>query len=198
MPHLSGVFEQFGDLDKVSIDEIAKWVSQKYEIHFLTNYLGNRILYPQAIPLTLKELEIDLAILREAIKLKPSLVYEPQTNKILIPKAIAERFPPIVNTAKAVVEGLNPKGVHSIYIYDKGSQRLVGSVISPLSPQKLSKDERNVVLSGMAIRRALPLNSVTVMPTPASEVTIVLGDEEFKASGGEVGIIVDLRMGNFG
>lgn len=198
MPHLSGVFEQFGDLDKVSIDEIAKWVSQKYEIHFLTNYLGNRILYPQAIPLTLKELEIDLAILREAIKLKPSLVYEPQTNKILIPKAIAERFPPIVNTAKAVVEGLNPKGVHSIYIYDKGSQRLVGSVISPLSPQKLSKDERSVVLSGMAIRRALPLNSVTVMPTPASEVTIVLGDEEFKASGGEVGIIVDLRMGNFG
>lgn len=198
MPHLSGVFEQFGDLDKVSIDEIAKWVSQKNEIHFLINYLGNRILYPQAIPLTLKELEIDLAILREAIKLKPSLVYEPQTNKILIPKAFAERFPPIVNTAKAVVEGLNPKGVHNIYIYDKGSQRLVGSVISPLSPQKLSKDEKSVVLSGMAIRRALPLNSVTVMPTPASEVTIVLGDEEFKASGGEVGIIVDLRMGNFG
>ncbi len=198
MPHLSGVLEEFGDLDKISIDEISKWISQKNEIHFLINYLGNRILYPQAIPLSIKELEIDLAILREAIKLKPSLVYEPQTNKILIPKAFAERFPPIVNTAKAVVEGLNPKGVHNIYIKDKGSERLVGSVISPLSPQKLSKDEKSVVLSGMAIRRALPLNSVTVMPTPASDVTIVLGDEEFRASGGEVGIIIDLRMGSFG
>lgn len=197
MPHLSGVFDEFGDLDKVSVEEIAKWLSQKPDIHALINFLGNRIIYPQAIPITLKELEIDLAILREAIKLKPSLVYEPQTNKILIPRAFAERFPPLLNTAKAVIEGLNPKGVHNIFTKDKNQEKLVGSVISPLSPQKLSKDERTVVFTGLAIRKALPLNVVSVIQTPASEVKIVLGDEEFKAAGGDIGVIIDLRMGKF-
>lgn len=197
MPHLSGIFEEFGDLDKVSVEEIAKWLSQKYEVHFLVNFLGNRIIYPQAIPLTQKELEIDLAILREAIKLKPSLVYEPQTNKILLPKAFVDRFPSVVNVAKSIVEGLNPKGVHNIFLKDNGQQRLVGSVISPLNPQKLSLDENSVIFTGLAVRRPLPLNSVSVIPTPAAEARIVLGDEEYKVPGGEVGIIIDLRMGKF-
>lgn len=197
MPHLSGVFDEFGDLDKVSIEEIEKWLSQKMEEHAITNFLGNRILYPQAIPLTHEELDVDLAILREAIKLKPSLVYEPQTNKIVISRSFIERFPPASKVARAVIEGLEPKGLHNIFIRDKGGQSLIGSVISPLNPQKLSTDEKTVMFTGLAIRKALPLNAVSFIPTPASDVKIMLGGEEFRVSGGEAGIIIDLRLGKF-
>lgn len=197
MPHLSGVFDEFPDLDKVSIDEILSWISQKPEIHFLVNFLGNRIFYPQAVPLTRNELELDLAILRVAIKLKPSLVYEPQTNKIIIPKLFVDRFPPLTAVAQAIIEGVTPKGVHNIFVKDRNQYRLVGSVISPLSPQKLCKDENSVIFTGLAIQKALPLRVISLVETPVSEVTVRLGDEEFKAAGGEVGVFIDLRMGGF-
>lgn len=197
MPHLSGVFDEFPELDKVPVEEILKWLVDKPEIHFLTNYIGNRILYPQAIPLTHKELEIDLAILRAAIKLKPSLVYEPQTNKIIIPNSFAQRFPPLSKIARAVVDGLNPKGLHNIFVKETSQYRLIGSVISPLNPQKLSSDEKTVIFTGNAIRKALPLNAVSVIETPATEVKILLGGEEFVAAGGEAGVIIDLRFGGF-
>ncbi len=197
MPHLSGVFDEFADLDKVPVEEVLKWLSEKPEIHFLTNYIGNRILYPQTIPLTHKELEIDLAILRAAIKLKPSLVYDPQTNKIIIPKVFAERFPPLSKIARAVIDGLSPKGLHNIFVKEANQHRLIGSVISPLNPQKLSSDEKTVVFTGNAIRKALPLNAVSVIEAPASEVKMMLGGEEFTAAGGDAGIIIDLRYGGF-
>lgn len=197
MPHLSGVFDEFGDLDKVSIEEIEKWLSAKMEEHAVTNFLGNRILYPQTIPLTHEELDVDLSILREAIKLKPSLVYEPQSNKIVIPRAFIERFPPASKVARAVIEGLEPKGLHNIFIRDKGTQSLIGSVISPLNPQKLSTDEKTVMFTGLAIRKALPLNAVSFIPTPSRDVKIMLGNEEFRLSGGDAGIIIDLRLGKF-
>lgn len=197
MPHLSGVFDEFADLDKIPVEEVLKWLVQKPEIHFITNYIGNRILYPQTIPLTLKEIEIDLAILRAAIKLKPSLVYEPQTNKIIIPYAFAQRFPPLSKIARAVIDGLNPKGLHTIFVKETNQHRLIGSVISPLNPQKLSADENTVVFTGNAIRKALPLNAISVIETPAPEVKMSLGAEEFTVAGGEAGIIIDLRMGGF-
>ena len=198
MPHLSGVFDEFADLDKVPVEEVLKWLPQKPEIHFLTNYIGNRIMYPQAIPLTHTELEIDLAILRAAIKLKPSLVYEPQTNKIIIPKAFADRFPSLADVARAVVDGLNPKGLHNIFVKEISRYKLIGSVISPLNPQKLSSNERTVTFTGNAIRKELPLNMVSVIETPAPEIKMALGGEEFVVAGGDAGVIIDLRIGSFG
>lgn len=197
MPHLSGVFDEFADLDKVPIDEISTWLNIKPEIHFLINFLGNRILYPQVVPLTSKDLEVDLAILRAAIKLKPSMVYEPQTNRILIPKLLSDRFPKIKDLVKVIIEGINPKGVHNIFRKSDKEYQLVGSVISPLSPQKLSKDERTVIFTGLAIQKALPLNAVSILDTPAPEAKINLGGEEYSAAGGEAGIFIDLRMGGF-
>lgn len=197
MPHLSGVFDEFADLDKVPIDEISAWLNIKPEIHFLINFLGNRILYPQVVPLTSKDLEVDLAILRAAIKLKPSLVYEPQTNRILIPKLLSDRFPKIKDLVKVIIEGINPKGVHNIFSKSDKEYQLVGSVISPLSPQKLSKDEKTVIFTGLAIQKALPLNAVSILDTPAPEAKVNLGGEEFNAAGGEAGIFIDLRMGGF-
>ena len=195
---MSGIFDQFPDLEKTSSEQLAAWISQKLETHFLNNYLGNRLLYPQAIPLTQKELEIDFAILRAGIRLKPGLVFQPQTNKIVIPKNFEERFPPLRTLVLSVIEGINPKGVHFIYIKDRSQLKVIGSVISPLSPQKLSGDEKTVILKAGEMQRALPLGAMSVITLPVSENKITLGNEEFKALGGELGAIIDLRLGGFG
>jgi len=98
----------------------------------------------------------------------------------------------------AIIEGINPKGVHFIYIKDLSQLKMIGSVISPLNPQKLSRDEKTVTFATNKIKSALPLNKISVVELPVSETKIVLGGEELKALGGELGIIVDLRLGGFG
>lgn len=198
MPHLSGVFDEFPDLDKTTPQELAAFLKQKPEIHFLVNFIGNRILYPQAIPLTIQELELDLALLRKGIKLKPSLVFEPQTNKIIIPKLLTDRFPSMNNLVQAIIESVNPKGVHFIFIKDAAVIKLVGSLVSPLNPAKLSRDTETVIFSDEKSERPLNLNEISFIPSNAREANIKLGGEEYKAAGGELGIIVDLRLGGFG
>ena len=198
MPHLSGVFDEFPDLDKIHVDQLMAWISQKPEVHFLVNSLGNRILYPQTIPLTKTELEIDFAILRVGIRLKPSLVFQPQTNKIVIPKLFVDRFPPLKSIVLSIIEGINPKGTHFIYIKEKPQLKLIGSVVSPPNPQKLSRNGTTVTFSSGKINKQMPLNSISLVELPLSETIITLGDEEFKVSGGEVGVMVDLRIGGVG
>lgn len=198
MPHLSGVFDEFADLDKLSIDEIAKGLSFKSETHFLENYLGNRIAYPQAIPLTPQEMELDLAILRVGVKLRPGLFFQPQTNKIFIPKKFEERFPNLELLVRAIIEGVNPKGVHLIYIKDQTQVSLIGSVVSPINPQKMSEDQKTVTFTGLAIIKSLNLGELSFVPTPAKSAKIKLGSQEFDVAGGRVGIVADLRLGGFG
>lgn len=198
MPHLSGVFDQFPDLEKVSAEQLLSWISQKPDIHFVVNFLGNRILYPQTVPLTKKEMELDFAILRAGIRLKPGLVFQPQTNKIVIPKLFVERFLPLKAMALSIIEGINPKGVHLIYYKDGAQLKILGSVISPLNPRNLSLDEKTVNAVIGKQTSALPLNAISVVEPSVSDTKIVLGNEEFKAPGGAVGVIVDLRLGGFG
>lgn len=198
MPHLSGVFDQFPDLEKVSSEQLSVWISQKPETHFLNNFLGNRILYPQTVPLTQKEMEIDFAILRAAVRLRPGFVFQPQTNKIIIPKLFAERFLPLQKMVTSIIEGINPKGVHFIYIKDHAKVKMLGTVISPLNPQRLSTDEKTVKFTAGKIVVNLPLNVISTVILQVSESMVTLGNEEYKALGGEIGVIVDLRLGGFG
>lgn len=195
MPHLSGVFDEFPDLDKASFEEIASGLSFKVDKHFLVNYLGNRILYPQLIPITPQELEIDLAILRVGVRLKPGLFFEPQTNRILISKIYEDRFANLLLLVKAIVEGVNPKGVHMVFIKENSNMTLAGSVVSPINAQKLSEDGKTVKFTGLGIERMLPLETITIMQTPVKSAKIKLKDEEYDVAGGRLGILIDLRSG---
>lgn len=197
MPHLSGIFDEFPELDKVSVEEIASGINPKPEKHFLVNFLGNRLLYPQTICLTPQEMELDLAILRVGIKFKPGIFYQPQSNKILIPKRFLDRFPNLEALTRTIIEGINPKGTHVIYIKNQSQYSLAGSVVSPINPQKLSVDGKNIIFSGLALQKSLPLNMISIIQTPVKAAKIKLGNQEFDVSGGDAGIFIDLRMGGF-
>lgn len=194
MPHLSGVFEEFPDLDKVSPLQIVSWLKNKSEMHTLANFFGNRLLYPQTIALNQSEIDIDLAILREAIKQKPASVSDFQINKLYIPQDYVYRFPPLPRLAGALIEAINPKGIYQIYIKNKNQLKLVGTLISPADIEKLALDKKEINVAVNGIEGKLRVNTISISQIKSSEVRIVIGSNDYKVNGGELGVIIDLRV----
>lgn len=69
MPKLSGLFDSFDNLDQIAVENIVRWLKPPPEPGNIENYLAQRILYPQTVPITETEMKVDLAILREALRL---------------------------------------------------------------------------------------------------------------------------------
>lgn len=194
MPHLTGVFEQFSELDKVLPLNLAQWLNVKQDIHSLSNILGNRIIYPQTIALSKSELEVDFAILREAVKQRPMLFYEPQINRLLIPELFAQRFPPLTRLAGAIIEAINPKGVIQIYIKDKKGLTLVGSLISLVDTKNLKTENSKTKIIVEGVQTELNLDTLYIAQILLPEVKIKIGNTDIKAHGGKLGVIIDLRV----
>lgn len=193
MPHLTGVFEQFPDLDKVPGQNLLSWMQVKVDKHALVNILGNRILYPQTIAINKSEMEIDLAILREAVKQKPALVYEPQTNKLYIPELFLQRFPPPVRLAGVIIEAISPKGLIQIYLKSKKA-KLIGSLISPVDVNKLVSEQKKVKIVVDGVEGTLNPDTLSISRITDSQVKIKIGNKDYIVSGGELGVIIDLRI----
>lgn len=196
MPHLTGVFEQFPNLDKISPQNIVSWLRINIDEHTLINFLGNRILYPQTVALSKSELEIDLAILREAIRQKPALVYEPQANKLYIPELFIQRFPPLPRLAGIIIEAINPKGVIQIYTKDKNKVKRAGSLISPLDINKITGDKKKVKIVVNGVEGTLNPGTLSISQIGAPQVKIIIANKDYTVSGGELGVIIDLRVKN--
>jgi len=81
MPRLPGLFDSFDNLDQISPEAIAAWLKPAPELALLENYLANKIFYPQALPVTERDMRIDLSILREAIKQSKALADETAVSK---------------------------------------------------------------------------------------------------------------------
>ncbi len=194
MPHLTGVFEEFPELDKVTIAQIASWLTNKPENHTLSNFFGNRLLYPQTVAVNELDLEIDLAILREAIKQKPAIVSEPQKNKLFIPENMVTRFPPLSRLAGVLIEALSPKGISQIYIKDRNQVKLVGTLVSPSDLSKILKDKKIVKVLVDGVESRLNVDTISISPIASPEVKIKIEDTEYKVFGGELGVIIDLRL----
>lgn len=194
MPHLSGVFEQFPDLDKVSPQNLSSWLRIKIDKHDLVNILGNRILYPQTISINKSELEMDLAILREGLKQKPALVYEAQTNKLYIPETFLARLPPLARLAGVIIEAINPKGVIQIFLRGQNKVKLIGSLISPPDVEKLVSDKPKVRINVDGVEGTLNPGSLSISQIEAPQIKIKIEDKDYTVSGGELGVIIDMRV----
>ncbi len=120
MPKLSGLFGSFDNLDQISLEAVASWIKPPPNIIALENYLANKILYPQTLPLTANEMKIDLSILREVLRMNGPKVIDPKAGsilggnsflnltlrKIIIPKKFLQFAPDLVSLTWAFVDGL--------------------------------------------------------------------------------------------
>lgn len=189
MPKLTGVFADFKDIDKIPIPDINRWLSHKVSEHLLLNFIGNRIIYPQAVPASNIDLEIDFAILREVLKRQSELVYNPSAQKIVIPDEFTLRFPPLPRLVLVIVEALNPKGLTSVLVRKNKLLNIVGSVIAPHPPLK---EDPLVSVNGQSNR--LKLDTITILTAQTRHIRLKIDDlEEILVNGGQLGLVIDLR-----
>lgn len=113
----TGLFDSFDNLDAIDIDSLSSWLKNPPSSVQLENYLANKILYPTTLPVTDADMQIDLAILREALRMNSpqnkqnSLLGDnPFLNitlrKMIIPQRFLSQVPDMVSLTWAFVDGL--------------------------------------------------------------------------------------------
>lgn len=146
-----GLFDSFDNLDQISAEAVSSWLKPVPQLTQLENYLANKILYPQSLPLTKQDMQIDLAILREALKmnvpkesqkLNALLGDNPFLNitlrKILIPARFLEFVPDLATLTTIFIDALLLNRTKEDWFQDiwtlvltNTSDEIVGSVLMP-------------------------------------------------------------------
>lgn len=191
MPKLIGIYEIYKEAENIPIDNIIRWIHFRIEPHHLENFIANRLLYPQTLPLTSLDFEIDLAILREVIKKKPNLLVNSETNKITIPESLILRFNKIELILKCILDVLKIKGVVTVNTKDhKITSDLVGTIYAPSNlPQE---DILGVSLNGKKYN--LKKGSINIIPSSERHNNLIISTlPEISVIGGKLGIVIDLR-----
>ena len=117
MPKLTGIFASFPDLERIPPEDIARWLKPNPGLELIGNYLGNRLLYPETIPVTQTDLAVELAILREVVRRHPEKFQTP--GKIFISNQLAERIGSLLDLTLALIDVLQPKGTVEILLEGK-------------------------------------------------------------------------------
>lgn len=192
MSKLSGVFELFPSLDRIPLENITSWLPRKVEPHSLENFIGNRILYPQSVSATEEEMEIDLALLREAVRLQNSPFLKKGSGDIVIPNLFENRFP-LIPLVWALIDSLKLKPVVKVLIKRGTILQTVGSVVS------LANFKNGETIEVKLGEKTLKLQegSLTRIPLERRSEKIAVNNQKFfNLTGGRAGVFLDLRSKN--
>lgn len=208
MLRLTGLFDSFNNLDQIPAEAIASWLKNPPQLVQLENYLANKILYPQILPLTAYDMQIDLAILREALK-NASFGENPFLNiklkKILIPAGFLNFTVDLVSLTWAFVDALllnrKSKGFGDLWtvVLTDDTDEVAGSILLPQFEG--SRGVMNLKLQSKSYE--VQKGSLMVIPCPKSRCEIaykilngrILGktDSVVEIYGGRLGLMVDGR-----
>lgn len=202
MPKVIGLFDDFKDLDQIPVDDITRWIKPTPNLIVLQNSVANRILYPQAIPVTQQEMEIDLALLREALK-RDSRFILANSRKIIIPQDFILRISDLKMLTWVFIDAylLDKKGgsTPQVWTVIKRSQRdqVIGSIILP----DLKGGELSLNVAGKVT--VVKKGGLTLIPCSSDKCQIefkiiggqIFGMKEGKVEvyGGNLGLMVDTR-----
>ncbi len=181
MPKLSGVFDSFKNLDQIPTDDINRWLKVKVEDRTLENHLGNRMLYPQTVPITNQELQIDLSILREAVKRNPSVVYNSATGRLNIPTELQTRFGNRQALAEAIMEALelSPSKTNYQKSVEDISGLIKGGIVKSLSASLRPRIKRQTPTH--VIRSISGTGSIKVVIGEEVQAKDVIGESQLSA-----------------
>ena len=219
MPATQGLFESFDNLDQIPPEAIARWIKPAPQLVLLENYLANRILYPQALSLTEYDMRIDLAILREALRMHSPRPVAQRTNallgdspflnvtlrKILIPKRFLNFVPDIASLTWAFVDAFLIERRKEDYFSDlwtlvltDDSDEIIGSLILP---QFNRLGEIKISLSGKSYQ--VKQGSALVLPCLANRCelsykvqngsVLCKAESAIEVYGGKLGLVIDGR-----
>lgn len=186
--------------DQVTVEGVAAWLGRRTDTKILDNKLGNRVLYPSAVPYSAEDLAFDLAVLREVVRLNPQNYFNQNLKVIYIPAGFLQHFPDLHKLVWAFADTLALPEITSILLKSEtlGLKNL-GTIIKPKI--ELSTGVISVWIHDKEYE--VKVGSLTVIPVESSKVDIkfqsqavkLLGsnDVTLEVTGGELGLLVDAR-----
>lgn len=187
MPKLTGAFALFPEAVHLSADDILKHLSFNIEPHQLENFLANRILYPQSIPPTKRELSEDLGILKALLDKHPTYFYDKMKNTLTLPDEFILRFPPLQELIINLLEVLPMEGVSRVQTKDHLGTHQLGSIVT-LSP----KLEETVVRIGQKELK-VKKGSVSFFKLDIKQTNLIIDEDYYPAFGGKLGVVFNFR-----
>ncbi|MDO8573769.1 MAG: hypothetical protein Q7R77_03395 [Candidatus Daviesbacteria bacterium] len=215
MPIQTGLFDSFDNLDNISAESLIPWLKPVPELKRIENYLANKILYPQTIAQTEFEMQMDLSLLREALKMNAPKVKNamlggnPFINitlrKLMIPAKFLSFVPDLPTLAAVFIDALlqdRPKqdffaDLWTIVLTDDAYE-IVGSVVMP---QFSEGGLMNLSVSGKKYEIKSGVFNIIACPKDRCEISYKIQKGSFlgknestvEIAGGKLGLIVDGR-----
>lgn len=190
MPKLSGLFSNYSDLDSLDFETIRSSSKTNLKIREIENFVANRFLYPQTIPLTILEMKVDLSLIKEIIKKNVQLFYNSSLKRITIPEGFEERLKPVPDLIIAFIDAISPPAATQIILKYADGSRKVGSVYIP--QVFINKPAVQLTIEGQVVK--LKNNVISRLNCTIPQTTIQLeGQNPEPIWGGDIGIFVDLR-----
>jgi hypothetical protein len=200
MPRLKGLFDNFQKLDSLQVEGVKNWLNRREDPALFENELGNRIVYPQTVPVTQENLIFDLAILREALKLQPEDYYNQNFHRLYIPENFLNFIPDIHKLVLAFIDTFDPWGVTTIFLR---SERLGTMTLGTLIRPEIISDTGWIDLWVYGKKYEVPVGSITFIPAANNKIDIKFESGAAKlfeknqtvaeVIGGQLGVIVDTR-----
>ncbi|MFH0936954.1 MAG: hypothetical protein V1808_01520 [Candidatus Daviesbacteria bacterium] len=201
MSKLSGLQDLVPQLENINLNQVASMLQVKIDPQILENKLGNRLLYPQTVPLTETDLVFDLNLLQEALKSHPQSYYSSSLKKIVIPEELTQLFPNLQHLVWAFVNVFHPVGITTVFIK---SQRLgtksLGTIIKP----EVLESGGDIKIEADGKSYLVKIGSLLVLPLVGRKIDIKFESNFAKLSGqnslttevfgGELGLMVDARI----
>lgn len=220
MPKLIGLFDSFDNLDQISPEAIASWLKPIPQSEFIENYLASKILYPQTLPMTKYDMQIDLAILREALRLNGPKPKDPTKNpllgdypflnltmrKVLIPVNFLKFVPSLTILVQVFIDGLLSQREKQDFFSDlwtivltDDQDEVAGSILLPQFENETGV--MNLKLQDKSYE--IHPGSLTVIPCQKDRCELdyklhkgkILGKTEsaIEVYGGKLGLVIDGR-----
>lgn len=220
MPNQVGLLSNFDNLDQIPAEAIACWIKPPPSLTLVENHLANRILYPNALPLTEYEMKIDLGILREVLKLNGPgrnaqktqglLGDNPFLNttlrKILIPAKFLDFVPDLLSLTWIFVDAFLLDRKKKDYFSDlwtivltSDSDEIAGTVMLPQFKSSGGAIKLSVLGKSYEIKQgeaaAIPCFHTRCEISYVVQKGVALGKTEsaIEVYGGKLGLVIDGR-----
>lgn len=201
MPKLKSLSEYFPGLENISVENVLSQLGGKLSPKLLQNQICNRIIYSQTVPVTPLELSIDLAILKEAVKMHSREYYNRNSRNIIIPDEFLGRFPDIATLVWVFVDIFVSPGVSPIFLKtEKLGVKSLGTLIRPKiiegsgAAVLVIKDQSYEVKIGTAKIITAPGSHVDIKFSSKSATLLDKNEVTTEVLGGDFGIAVDMRL----
>ena len=155
-------------LDIIPLDEILRWIPRDLPVPMVRDYLNQKMLYPDAIPITEETLHIEQAFARVLLQLslaKTQRLFDKKTNSyelIAGTGRVLSSAPSVQHSLMMLLDGIQPTGITTlildkyhllsaigaaaaldslvpVHVLDSGMLPTLGTVVSPISEEPVGR-----------------------------------------------------------